>query len=99
MARDKGLTTTQLALAWLMAQGPDIIPIPSSTVACVARFSQYARSVGVAAAHLEEKRQGRRGGALTDEDLRRLDAILPYGAAAGDRTRDMKRVNSKLGMA
>ena len=30
VARDKGITTTQLALAWLMAQGPDIIPIPSS---------------------------------------------------------------------
>ena len=27
------------------------------------------------------------------QDLRRLDAILPYGAAAGNRTRDMKRVN------
>ena len=27
-AKDKGCTTGQLSLAWLLAQGPDIIPIP-----------------------------------------------------------------------
>lgn len=76
VARDKGVTTAQLSLAWLMAQGPDIIPIPSNK----------SRS------HLEENVKAV-DVKLTDEDLRRLDAILPYGAAAGDRTRDMKRVN------
>jgi len=30
MAREKNVTPAQLALAWLMAQGPDIIPIPSN---------------------------------------------------------------------
>jgi len=30
MAREKGATPAQLALAWLMAQGEDIIPIPSN---------------------------------------------------------------------
>src|SRR3990172_12406531 len=30
LAREKGATPAQLALAWLMAQGTDIIPIPSS---------------------------------------------------------------------
>jgi aryl-alcohol dehydrogenase-like predicted oxidoreductase len=30
MAKEKNLTPAQLALAWLMAQGPDIIPIPSN---------------------------------------------------------------------
>jgi aryl-alcohol dehydrogenase-like predicted oxidoreductase len=29
-ARDKGATPAQLALAWLMAQGQDVIPIPSN---------------------------------------------------------------------
>ena len=29
-ARDKGVTPAQLALAWVMAQGSDVIPIPSS---------------------------------------------------------------------
>jgi aryl-alcohol dehydrogenase-like predicted oxidoreductase len=30
MAKDKSATPAQLALAWLMAQGRDIIPIPSN---------------------------------------------------------------------
>ena len=30
MAKEKTVTPAQLALAWLMAQGPDIIPIPSN---------------------------------------------------------------------
>ena len=76
VAKEKGITTTQLALAWLMAQGPDIIPIPSSK----------SRN------HLEENVKAVEV-KLTDDDPGRLDAILPYGAAAGNRTRDMKRVN------
>ena len=28
MARNKGCTPAQLALAWLLAKGPDIVPIP-----------------------------------------------------------------------
>ena len=31
LARTKGCTPAQLALAWLLAQGPDIVPIPGST--------------------------------------------------------------------
>jgi aryl-alcohol dehydrogenase-like predicted oxidoreductase len=31
IAKDKGCTATQLALAWLLAQGPDIVPIPGTT--------------------------------------------------------------------
>jgi aryl-alcohol dehydrogenase-like predicted oxidoreductase len=31
LARQKGCTPAQLALAWLLAQGPDIVPIPGST--------------------------------------------------------------------
>jgi aryl-alcohol dehydrogenase-like predicted oxidoreductase len=30
LAREKGCTPAQLALAWLLAQGPDIVPIPGS---------------------------------------------------------------------
>jgi aryl-alcohol dehydrogenase-like predicted oxidoreductase len=29
-AASKGITTAQLALAWLLAQGPDIVPIPGT---------------------------------------------------------------------
>lgn len=30
MAREKGCTPAQLALAWLLAQGEDIVPIPGT---------------------------------------------------------------------
>ena len=30
IARGKGCTTAQLVLAWLLAQGPDIVPIPGT---------------------------------------------------------------------
>lgn len=76
LAREKSATPAQLALAWLMAQGDDIIPIPSS------------KSRG----HLEEN-LGAMEIKLTEEDLARLDAIMPPGAAAGPRTSDMSRVN------
>ena len=31
LAREKGCTAAQLALAWLLSRGPDIVPIPGST--------------------------------------------------------------------
>ena len=30
LAREKGCTPSQLALAWLLAQGPDVVPIPGT---------------------------------------------------------------------
>ena len=76
MAREKNATSAQLALAWLMAQGSDVIPIPSNKTR----------------AHLEENIKVTEI-KLSKEDLARLDAIFPPGAAAGPRTRDMHRVN------
>ena len=31
LAREQGVTPSQLALAWVLAQGPDIVPIPGTT--------------------------------------------------------------------
>jgi aryl-alcohol dehydrogenase-like predicted oxidoreductase len=76
LAREKSATPAQLALAWLMAQGHDIIPIPSNK----------------SRKHLEENIKAI-DIKLTREDLAKLDAILPPGAAAGPRSRDMDRVN------
>lgn len=76
LAKEKSVTPAQLALAWLMAQGEDIIPIPSSKTR----------------RHLEENLKAI-DIKLTEEDLARLDGIMPPGAAAGARTRDMDRVN------
>jgi aryl-alcohol dehydrogenase-like predicted oxidoreductase len=78
MAQEKGCTTAQLALAWVLAQGEDIVPIPGTK-----RVRYLEENIGA----LEVK--------LTDEDLRRLDEILPPGAAAGERyhARGMETVN------
>ena len=76
VAKEKNATPAQLALAWLMAQGEDIIPIPSNK----------------SRRHLEENLKAIDIN-LTKEDLARLNAIFPPGAAAGPRTRDMERVN------
>jgi aryl-alcohol dehydrogenase-like predicted oxidoreductase len=76
MAKEKGATPAQLALAWLMAQGPGIIPIPSNK-------TQTHLNENIKATEIK----------LSKEDLARLDAIFPQGAAAGPRTRDMHRVN------
>ena len=78
MAREKGCTTAQLALAWVLAQGDDIVPIPGT---------KHVRYLDENIGALEVK--------LTDEDLRRLEEILPPGAAAGQRyhERGMETVN------
>ena len=47
LARTKGCTPAQLALAWLLAQGDDIVPIPGST-----RAERVAENVGALAVTL-----------------------------------------------
>ena len=78
MAEAKGCTTAQLALAWVLAQGEDIVPIPGT---------KHIRYLDENIGALDVK--------LTDEDLKRLDEILPPGAAAGERyhARGMETVN------
>jgi len=78
MARKKGCTTAQLALAWVLAQGEDIVPIPGT------RRRRYLDE-NIAALDVR----------LGDEELKRLDEILPPGAAAGERyhARGMETVN------
>jgi aryl-alcohol dehydrogenase-like predicted oxidoreductase len=46
IARDKGCTPAQLALAWLLAQGRDVVPIPGTTK--VARLEENLGAVDVA---------------------------------------------------
>jgi aryl-alcohol dehydrogenase-like predicted oxidoreductase len=68
LAAAKGCTPGQVALAWLLAQGGDILPIPGTK-----RIKYLEDNVGAASIHL---------GA---DELARLDAALPPGAAAGQR--------------
>jgi aryl-alcohol dehydrogenase-like predicted oxidoreductase len=78
MAEEKGCTAAQLALAWVLAQGDDIVPIPGT------KHVKYLDQ-NIGALDVE----------LTDDDLKRLDEILPPGAAAGQRyhERGMETVN------
>jgi aryl-alcohol dehydrogenase-like predicted oxidoreductase len=68
MARAKGTTAAQLALAWILTRGEHVVPIPG--MRRIARLEENA-----AAADIE----------LTEDELHRLEAIAPAGAAAGDR--------------
>jgi aryl-alcohol dehydrogenase-like predicted oxidoreductase len=68
MAREKGATPGQIALAWVLAQGPDIVPIPGTKQA--ARVDENIGALDVV---------------LTADDVKRLSAALPPGAAAGTR--------------
>jgi aryl-alcohol dehydrogenase-like predicted oxidoreductase len=68
LARGKGCTPGQLALAWVLAQGGDVVPIPGTK-----RVRYLEENAGAAAVELSR------------EDLARLDAIAPPGAAQGSR--------------
>ena len=68
IAHEKGCTAGQLALAWLLAQGQDIVPIPGTK----------------RRAYLEEN-LGALDVSLTPQELARIDAVAPRGAASGER--------------
>jgi aryl-alcohol dehydrogenase-like predicted oxidoreductase len=68
MAREKACTPAQLALAWVLAQGDDIVPIPGT------KRRKYL-----------EENAGALNVELTVDDLRRIEAVFPSGAASGQR--------------
>jgi aryl-alcohol dehydrogenase-like predicted oxidoreductase len=78
IAQEKGVQAAQVAIAWLLAQGKDVIPIPGTK-----RVKYLEENVGA----LQVK--------LSAQDLARLAAAIPPGAAAGERYPEagMKRVN------
>lgn len=76
LAARKHCTPSQVALAWLLAQGDDVVPIPGTK-----RVKYLEDNLG--AVNVE----------LSSEELERLDAIFPPGAASGERYPDMSFVN------
>ena len=68
IARANGCSTAQLALAWLLAQGSDVVPIPGTKRA--ARFDENLDALSIK---------------LSVEEVAKLDAAIPPGAAAGTR--------------
>jgi len=68
IAADRGVTAAQLALAWVLAQGEDLVPIPGTRR--IATLEQNIAATEIA---------------LTPEDLARIEAVFPKGAASGER--------------
>jgi aryl-alcohol dehydrogenase-like predicted oxidoreductase len=68
IAREKGCTPAQLALAWVLAQGQDIVPIPGTK-----RRNYLEQNIDALSVR------------LSADELKRIDAIIPRGAAAGER--------------
>ena len=68
LAAAKGCTPGRLALAWVLAQGEDVVPIPGTK-----RVKYLDDNLGAVDVR------------LTAEELAQIDAILPAGAASGER--------------
>jgi aryl-alcohol dehydrogenase-like predicted oxidoreductase len=68
IATEKSCTPAQVTLAWLLAQGPDVVAIPGTRYP--ARLDE---NVGALNVH------------LSPEDVTRISAAVPVGAAAGTR--------------
>ena len=74
IAADKGVTAAQLALAWVLAQGEHLVPIPGTRR--IRTLEENVAATGIA---------------LNDEDLRRIEAVFPKGAASGHRYAEAAR--------
>nr|WP_294551253.1 aldo/keto reductase [uncultured Rhodopila sp.] len=68
IAAESGCTPSQATLAWLLAQGPDVVAIP-----------------GTRHANRLDENLGALEVALTAEEVERMSAAVPVGAAAGTR--------------
>src|ERR1700745_1367649 len=66
IAKEKGCTPAQLTLAWVLAQGPDVVAIPGT---------RYPRRLDENVGALRVK--------LTSDNVARISAAIPKGAAAG----------------
>jgi len=76
LATAKDVTPSQLALAWVLARGEDVVPIPGT------KRRGYLEQ-NVAADDID----------LSEDELGRIDEVLPPGAAAGGRYGDMSPVH------
>lgn len=74
IAAAKGVTPSQLALAWVLHQG--VVPIPGTKR--VRYLEENAAAVGVT---------------FSNDELTRIDAAAPVGAAAGERYPNMSSVH------
>ncbi|MDO9587930.1 MAG: aldo/keto reductase [Brevundimonas sp.] len=74
IAADKGVTAAQLALAWVLAQGETLVPIPGTRR--IRTLEENAAAVDIV---------------LSADDLARIEAVFPKGAASGHRYAEAAR--------
>lgn len=74
IAADKGVTAAQLALAWVLAQGEHLVPIPGTRR--IRTLEENAAAADIV---------------LSADDLARIDAVFPKGAASGHRYAEAAR--------
>jgi len=68
VAEASGVTVAQIAIAWVLSRGEDIVPLVGSR-----RRPQLTETLGALNV------------TLSQEDLRKIEAAIPAGSAAGDR--------------
>ncbi len=71
LAQDKGIELSRLALAWVLAKGDDIIPIPGTR-----RVHHLLDNINA----LKD--------ALTDQEVREIEAVFPVDEVKGERYTD-----------
>ena len=86
IAREKNVTTAQLALAWVLAQGDEVVPIPGTTRVPHLEQNLVALEIELTEKFLLEEE-------LTEDELARIDEAFPRGATAGERYPNMSTVN------
>ena len=78
MAKTKGCTPSQLALAWLLAQGPDIVPIPGTK-----RRTHLKQNLGALEVKLSAEEARRLADAIDDADVKGTRYPQPQMATLG----------------
>jgi aryl-alcohol dehydrogenase-like predicted oxidoreductase len=68
MATEKRCTPAQIALAWVLAQGPDVVAIPGT---------RYPKRL--------DENLGALAVQLSADDVAKMSAAIPVGAASGTR--------------
>jgi aryl-alcohol dehydrogenase-like predicted oxidoreductase len=76
VARRLGVTAAQVALAWVLHQGDDVVPIPGTK-----RIGYLEENVAAVEVRLDES------------DVAALNAAVPIGAAAGERSVRMASID------
>ncbi|MDR6727700.1 aryl-alcohol dehydrogenase-like predicted oxidoreductase [Delftia lacustris] len=79
LAQRKGSTPAQIALAWLLAQGPDVVPIPGTRRIAHLQDNLGALSVALTPGELDELRRASdelpvAGQRYTEEGMKGINA-------------------------